>query len=53
MYKAPKPPLTCEDCKFYEKECEAHFQMETIGEKRGIEICEIFYPKDAPKDGDT
>lgn len=37
--------MTCEDCKFYEKECESHFQQEFVGRKRSLEICEIFCPK--------
>lgn len=49
----PTPPKDCEYCKFYENECEAHSQMETIGQKRGMEICELFCLPDAPKDGDT
>ena len=34
--------MTCKDCKFYEKECESHSQMRTIGHERSIEVCELF-----------
>lgn len=37
--------MTCKDCKFYENECESHAQMRTIGKERGMEICEIFCPR--------
>lgn len=37
--------MTCEDCKFYEKECDVHFHQELMGRKRVLKICEIFYPK--------
>jgi hypothetical protein len=37
--------MTCKDCKFYENECDSHFQQELMGQKRSMEICEIFYPK--------
>lgn len=38
--------MTCKECKFYEKECDAHFHQELMGRKRSMEICEIFYPKE-------
>lgn len=38
--------MTCEDCKFYEKECDVHFHQEIMGRKRNLKICEIFYPKE-------
>lgn len=38
--------MKCTDCKFYENECESHFQLELIGRKRNLEICEMFFPKE-------
>jgi hypothetical protein len=37
--------MTCENCEFYKKECESHAQMQALGMKRSLDICEIFYPK--------
>ena len=37
--------MTCEDCKFYENECDSHFHQELMGRERSLEICEIFFPK--------
>ena len=37
--------MTCDDCKFYGKECESHSQLRMIGKEHNMEICEIFCPK--------
>lgn len=37
--------MTCDDCKFYGKECESHSQVRMLGKERNMEICEIFCPK--------
>lgn len=37
--------MTCDDCKFYGKECESHSQVRMLGMEHNMEICEIFCPK--------
>lgn len=37
--------MTCEDCKFYNNECESHSQSQYVGITRNLEVCEIFCPK--------
>lgn len=36
--------MTCEDCKFYQNECEAHSQLESIGMKHDMKVCENLCP---------
>ena len=52
MSLPPAPTMSCNDCIFYEKECESHYQMRMIGLERDMEICEIFCPKPEPPKGE-